>query len=84
MDERGLDNEPEPSPGTVINLVAVEVEQRGRFRYVVIERMSNGLDMTFGPDHMFRWAAKRSARRLSRRLRYKPQTVLRIEESTDG
>jgi hypothetical protein len=51
-----------------IHATSVEVERRGRFKYVVVERWSSGLDGSWSPPHWFRWTAGRHARRLAREL----------------
>ena len=56
---------------------AVEVVREGRFRYVVVERMSNGFDTSWEPNHFFRWTAARHARRLARTMA-DPVVVMRI------
>jgi len=42
---------------------SVDVERRGRFRYVVVTRVPNGIDMEFQPACMFKWTAMRLARK---------------------
>ena len=56
---------------------AVEVVREGRFRYVVVERYDNGLDMSWEPPHRFRWTAERHARKSA--VLEQPEVVLRIE-----
>lgn len=45
---------------------AIEVVKQGRFQYVVVERMTSGLDGHWAPSHWFAWTASRHARKLAR------------------